>query len=138
MHQKQSKYHQNVENLIKKLHVTFYFFKSCVWGPEKPNVAIIAIKQLIFKNEKSHVKKMNFGSPPREETGSLQVANTSKYATQSLRSKSLHETQNLALADWFVSWVFRTRYKHCEVSTKIWQSFVKIWLSWLISNFFWP
>ncbi len=42
---------------------------------------------------------MNFGSPPREETGSLQVANTSKYATQSLRSKSLHETQNPALVD---------------------------------------
>jgi hypothetical protein len=37
-------------------------------------------------------------TPPREETASLQVANTSKYATQSLRSKSLHETQNPALA----------------------------------------
>ena len=33
------------------------------------------------------------------EIGSLQVTNTSKYATQSLQSKSLHETQNVALAD---------------------------------------
>ena len=33
------------------------------------------------------------------ETGSLQVANTSKYATKSLRSKPLHETQIQALAD---------------------------------------
>ena len=40
-----------------------------------------------------------YGLSPREETGGLQVANTSKYATQSLRSKSLHETQNPALAD---------------------------------------
>jgi hypothetical protein len=40
-----------------------------------------------------------YGLSPREETGGLQVANTSKYVTQSLRSKSLHETQNPALAD---------------------------------------
>ena len=39
--------------------------------------------------------------PPREETSSLQVVNTSKYVTQSLRSKSLHETQNPALVDCF-------------------------------------
>ena len=36
-----------------------HIWKSCVWGPEKGNVAITAIKQLIFKNRKSHAKKLN-------------------------------------------------------------------------------
>jgi hypothetical protein len=55
-------------------------------------------------------------APPREETGSLQVANTSKYATQSLRSKSLHETQNPALADWsiIISKIILIQYQYLE------------------------
>ena len=57
--QNQLKYYQNIENCSIFSNVTFHFWKLCVWGPEKPNVAIIAIKQLIFKNEKSHVKKLN-------------------------------------------------------------------------------
>ena len=42
---------------------------------------------------------LSVGLPPREDTGSLQVANTSKYATQSLWSKSLHGTQIQAFTD---------------------------------------
>ena len=57
--QNQLKYYQNVENCSIFSHVPFHFWKSSVWGPEKTNVAIIPIKQLIFKNEKSHVKKFN-------------------------------------------------------------------------------
>ena len=61
----------------------------------------------------------------REETGSLQVANKSKYATQSLRSKSLHEIKIRALTDWdslleLQSMPERSRYvtKRCQEDMK--------------------
>ena len=34
------KYYQNVENCSIFLNVTFHIWKSCVWGPEKANLAI--------------------------------------------------------------------------------------------------
>ena len=38
-------------------YVSSYFWKSGVWGLEKPIVAIIEGKHLIFKNKKLHIKK---------------------------------------------------------------------------------
>ena len=57
--QNKLKYYKNVENCLIFSHATFHFRKSSVRGPEKANVAIKALKQLIFKNEKSHVNKLN-------------------------------------------------------------------------------
>jgi hypothetical protein len=54
--QNQLQYYQNVKNWAIFSYVTFYFWKSGVWGLEKPIVAIIARKHLIFKNKKSHMK----------------------------------------------------------------------------------
>ena len=58
------------------------------------NVAPIFQLDLFINSIHAQSRNM-YVSCPQEETGSLQVANTSKYAT-----KSLHETQNPALADW--------------------------------------
>ena len=38
--------------------MTFISWKTGVWGLEKPIVAIIARKHLIFRNKKSHMEKM--------------------------------------------------------------------------------
>ena len=52
----------NITKMIKTeqfFHiVTFYFWKSGVWDLEKPIVAIIARKHLIFKNKKLQYEKI--------------------------------------------------------------------------------
>ena len=53
------KYYQNVKNWAIFPYVTFYSWKTGVRDLEKPIVAIIARKHLIFRNKKSHMEKMH-------------------------------------------------------------------------------